>query len=116
VGIEVIGNQAFGHCTKLNSVKIPSTLKRIDGYAFGDCPSLRTFDFNEKIEFIGRESFNGAGFTELDLQRLVPNIVLEKGVFAGCKDLKTVKIYKGIGEIPESFGAMFNGTETEMLY
>ena len=45
-GVEIIGDQAFQSCSKLESVSLPSTITSIGSDAFFSCDSVETFTFN----------------------------------------------------------------------
>lgn len=75
-GATSIGNFAFDYCEKVESVKIPSTVKKIGNRAFYNCKLL-------------------AGLT-------LPSGLSSMGEFAfyGCKKLTSVKIPSSLKEIP----------------
>ncbi len=57
--LEVIKNQAFYHCSKLTgNIVLPSTLKEICSYAFGDCTSLKSITVPNSVETVGQYAFN----------------------------------------------------------
>ena len=51
-GVERIGHNAFGEFAKLNSVKFPNTLKKIDAYAFGSTPIYYVY-LPDSVKYIG---------------------------------------------------------------
>ena len=77
-GVEVISNRAFENATGLLSVTLPNTLTTIGDLAFSGCEALSSIDIPDSVT-----SLAGEGYT-----------------FAGCENLKTVKIGKGLKEIP----------------
>ena len=50
--LEVIGSMAFGSCTSLQSIKIPSTVRVIGGEAFCDCTQLIHVELCEGLKVI----------------------------------------------------------------
>ena len=56
-GLEKIGMGAFGQCTSLESVALPSSVTEIDERAFGDCNNLRKITLNNGLQKIGRKAF-----------------------------------------------------------
>ena len=49
-GIELIDMQAFNHCSNLETVYLPSTVKRVADNAFYRCPSLKKVIYNGSKE------------------------------------------------------------------
>lgn len=45
----VIGNNAFRGCEGLTTVEIPSSVTKINGYAFGGCSSLQSITFGNVV-------------------------------------------------------------------
>jgi hypothetical protein len=61
--IEICGGieeKAFGYCTALTSVTLPSTIQRIGSYAFQYCSSLTTITIPDTVETIEMGSYNNA--------------------------------------------------------
>ncbi|MBO4906746.1 MAG: leucine-rich repeat domain-containing protein [Bacteroidaceae bacterium] len=56
-GVEVIGGAAFGVCHKLETVVLPSTLKRIDDHAFMAWQNLKDFYCYSPIPDVGSDIF-----------------------------------------------------------
>lgn len=88
-----IGNQAFRGQSKLTSVSIPSSVKKIDDKAFLGCVSLANVSIhdNSSLEYIGREAFSSC-------KRLssiyIPSNVMTIGeeAFKDCIALKEVNL------------------------
>lgn len=91
-GVEAICNDAF-HYAPLAYVEFPSTLKRIDGYAF--CGSkLRELDMPDSVEKLGLCCF--AGNYDLTTARLSQKLTsLPEAAFSWCTALEEI-------EVPES--------------
>ena len=51
--IEVVGENAFHVVDKLEIVVTGSNLKRVEDFAFTDCPKLKEIKFNEGLEYLG---------------------------------------------------------------
>ena len=60
--VEVIPDNFFRDCRRLQSVTIPSNVKRVLGYTFADCTSLATVELPSDVEFIGRNAFYNTAF------------------------------------------------------
>ena len=44
----------------LESVRLPTTLKRIEYSTFEDCKNLKSIEFPNKLEYIGKRCFKGS--------------------------------------------------------
>ena len=55
-GVERIGHNAFGEFAKLNSVKFPNTLEKIDAYAFGATPIYYVY-LPDSVKYVGARAF-----------------------------------------------------------
>ncbi len=66
--LQIIGQRTFYGCTALKSIEIPSTLKRVEDYAF-----------------------QNSGLTSIDFSDVSDAIVFKPYVFAGCVDLVDVQ-------------------------
>lgn len=98
-----IGNSAFADCVNLSKITMPETLKTLGYSAFSGCTSLAEITLNNELTSIGSKAFEGTAITELT----IPDSVTSFGVNSGnsylvskCNSLKTLKIGKGITEIP----------------
>lgn len=58
-GVESIGIDNFRLCSKLEKVKLPSTLKFLAGGAFSECASLKSVEIPEGIEELHGYTFSG---------------------------------------------------------
>ena len=72
-----IGSDAFGSC-RFSNIVIPSSVKKIDNYAFYGCTSLETIEFPDSVVEFG------------------------KSVFTKCETLRVVKMPKDITTIPDA--------------
>lgn len=96
-GIEVIGN--WFYATSMESVVLPSTVKRIEEGAFRDCRYLTSITLNEGLTYIGDYAFG----TCVELSEIViPSTVTDVSVlaFSNCSDLEAVKFE---GNAPNAF-------------
>lgn len=57
-GVEVIGNNAFEGCSRLEEIILPSTLKRIGNEAFIDCINLVKAEYGAEVE-VAANAFKG---------------------------------------------------------
>ncbi len=97
-GLKRIGNQAFGGCTQLKSITIPSSVTNIGNYAFDGCTSLTSVTIPEGVKSIGEYAFQ-------DCSSLA-NVIIQEGVqsirdyaFFGCTSLTSMIIPKSVTSI-----------------
>ena len=96
-----IGNYAFGHCTSLSSVTIPSSVTSIDGYAFTNCTSLSSVEIPSGVTSIGTYAFTRC----TDLTSItIPSGVTSIGTYAfySCSSLRSISIPSGVTSIGRS--------------
>ncbi|MBP0973483.1 MAG: leucine-rich repeat protein [Oscillospiraceae bacterium] len=89
-GVTVIGECAFGECDKLTSVKLPSTLEGIHGYAFNCTSALESIELPYGMTWIGSYAFNNSGIQRINLPDTI--IELNECAFANCENLTAVTI------------------------
>lgn len=95
-----IGPEAFKGLVNLESVELPSTLKRIYRYAFRDCISLSSIKLPSTVASIDEHVFEGC--SKLESVELPPNIKsLGMSVFDNCSNLKAVKIPSSITKLED---------------
>lgn len=87
--VKNIKGHSFRKCSKLQIIKIPSSVLIIGTEAFEDCTSLTkiVFEENSQLETIEKDAFNGC--TELTSINIPFNVkTIEQSPFNGCKKLK----------------------------
>lgn len=99
-GLEEIGKNAFAR-TQITKVKLPSTIKLVDAYAFSDCQHLSSFTIPESGNNIKIKS-NVLEYANVS-SLIVPSSVTDvsKFAFSSMKDLKSVTFNPSITYIPE---------------
>ena len=69
-GLEALGPDEDGcsvfYNSALESVVLPSTLKRIEYNAFCNCKNLRSISLPERLEFIGTDCFRGSALESIE--------------------------------------------------
>ena len=80
---------------------IPDSVISIGDYAFYNCVSLKTINFNEGLLLIGKGAFNSCTALE---SIILPNSLkaLAPHAFGSCTSLKSVKLPESLKVIPEA--------------
>ena len=73
-GVTSIGQEAFSYCSKLSSVRLPNTLRRIDNLAFVGCGALKSIILPASLEVLGLNALAGSGLTEIYFRGSAPEI------------------------------------------
>jgi NAD-dependent DNA ligase len=66
-GYTVIGENAFHGCENLETVVLPSTMKRLEKNCFKGCKALKHISIPASVEFIGDDAFSGTSIREFEL-------------------------------------------------
>ena len=93
--LRAIGDRAFGDCTALRTVNLPSTVTKLGNGSFYGCVNLKEVRLNEGLKVIGDDAFASCR----SLQHVtIPSTVTKLGVrvFHGCRPGRS--LYAG-GEI-----------------
>ena len=93
-GISKISKGAFGGCTGLYTVNVPSTVTEIGKAAFKNCTSLIDFTIPASVEVIFQEAFSGCtrfGYGKLTVVTINAKEIHEKA-FYGCTAVSSVEI------------------------
>lgn len=90
--LEALGG--FKDCTKLESVNLCGTVKKISYGAFENCTALKNFDIPETVTSIAGSAFYKSGITSVTIPSVVKGI--GEYVFAYCENLTEVTF---VGEI-----------------
>ncbi len=59
-GIDSISSNCFSYCESLDSVSLPSNLKRIEKLAFYETPMLKKITIPQTVEYIGNSAFRSS--------------------------------------------------------
>lgn len=103
-GLEALGTRTYQDSDRilygvfggsaLEHVELPSTLRRIEYNAFNDCANLTSIALPERLEYIGRLSFQNSGLREFVAPPGLKEI--DGGAFNLCKSLKRVTLNEGL--------------------
>ena len=95
-GILKIGANAFGYCTKLTQINIPSELQSIGDYAF-TCTGIKTVTLPASLKNIGEGVFC---LTTLESVKISKGITeIGASMFAMCPKLKTISVPASVRRI-----------------
>lgn len=112
-GFMWLGSETFCGCGDLESVTLPSTLKRIGNNCFCRCRSLKEIAIPDGVEIIG----SGAFLECKALQKVkLPASIrrLNANVFARCHELRSIFIPEGLETIDEK--AFFDAGENDLRF
>lgn len=99
-GVTSIGFNAFRECSKLTSVKIPSSVKIIGGQAFSHCNSLINIMLPDSITTIERAAFWGCtSLTSITLPKSVTSI--GDCAFYECTNLTNITLPDSVETIED---------------
>ena len=106
-GLEKLGERTFVEGEKLEgrvfanseieSIRFPSTLKRIEAGTLYNCTDLKSVEIAEGVEYIGDECFDVLRGSNRLEEVVLPGTLREMGenVFEGCDNLKVVWVGEG---------------------
>ena len=98
VGVEEIGEDAFGYCSQLKSVQLPDGLLSIGGGAFRQCALLGEIIIPDTVTYIGVRAFwECPKLSKVDMGAGVQTI--ESYAFNACTSLETVTITASVNHI-----------------
>ncbi|MDE6657951.1 MAG: leucine-rich repeat protein [Oscillospiraceae bacterium] len=136
VPVTEIASRAFEGEKTITDLILGANVIRIGAAAFANCTNLATATFNEGLEEIGQQAFDGCGFEEITLPTTLkeifwafpnsPNLrsvnflggnelVIRNSSFALCKALETVTMGDGVAEIGENCFTQCSNLKTVQL-
>ena len=99
-GVTQIGDYAFGGCSNLSSIYIPAGVIQIGEGAFRDCKNLSSIDIPAGVTHIGDNAFSGcSNLTSIDIPAGVTHI--GDNTFSGCSNLSSIDLPAGLTQIEE---------------
>ena len=99
-GLQVIEGRAFGYCTALRSVTLPSTVTKLGMSAFRECSDLVEVKLNEGLQILDVSAFAGCSALR---SVTVPSAITKLGnnAFIQCSNLAEVQFNEGLNIIGE---------------
>ncbi|MCQ2286516.1 MAG: leucine-rich repeat domain-containing protein [Bacteroidales bacterium] len=81
---------AFYHCTNLESIQLPASLKKIESSAFSECKKLKNIVLPNSLLQLESNLFEESSLTDI----VIPASVAKIGnyVFANCPKLKSIEV------------------------
>ncbi len=106
-----IGTSAFASNTFLQTVNIPDTVTRIQGFAFRGCVQLETIRFSQNLTSIGNSAFEGSlALTSVSFPASLRSI--GSSAFSGCMNLESVSFQEGLESLA---GYVFQGAHLTVV-
>lgn len=104
--VTAIGESAFSGCADLRMVMFPSSIKRIEAYAFNGCSGLNErVTIGKKVKMVGNSAFYGCyNLPEVCFQAEACDSMggsMSATVFGNCRNLHRVIIDEGVSRIPD---------------
>ncbi len=94
-GIITIGSGAFKGCISLKEIVLPSTLRKIDFFAFENCTSLTSITVPEGVTLILSRAFCGCtALREVNFPSTLST--LSTSLFYGCTSLRSLVLPEGM--------------------
>lgn len=105
--LTALGSTAFGGCTSLQTITIPTTITTIPNYCFYNDSNLTTISGTSNVTSIGGAAFeNCSKLTTIDISSVT---ALAWNSFKGCSKLNNITLNSGLTSIPSS---CFKGCST----
>ena len=93
-----IGEYAFGYCTSLTSITIPSSVAIFEDHALAGCSGLTSIIIPNGVTKIGNAAFHGCtGLTSITIPNSVTSI--SSVAFSGCTGLTSITIPQSVTKI-----------------
>lgn len=100
-GVTAIGDHAFYHNTKVESITLPASVEAVGRYAFSGCDSLRQVTFAAGLKKLGdRVFFHSHALETVTLPDGLEEI--GEGAFLGCHALLAIHIPQSVTQIGKS--------------
>ncbi len=117
-GVTNIGASVFRYCQNMTSLSLPSTLTRIDAYAFFMCRSIESITIPEGVTYIGGSVFSDCHSLKNLVLPSAWNNVTSEGAFAACYSLESFVLPNdtAAGDLRVIDGIVFSKDSTILRY
>ena len=88
---DVVGDQMFINCCKLENIVLPKNLKSVGEQAFSGCDALKSIVIPDGVSSIGRAAFDGCSSLRSIIMSDVISMI-ESRTFYGCSSLNTITL------------------------
>lgn len=96
--VTAIGKRAFGNCTTLRTINIPSSVTSIGREAFCQCCNLKSINIPNSVTSIGKFAFyECSGLRTITISNSVTSF--ESYIFAKCSSLQNITIPSSVTSI-----------------
>ena len=114
-GVTEVPYQFLYGCANLESVSLPSTIVKIDDYAFADCPKLKSIELPDGLQSIGKDAFRGD--TALSGDLFIPDTVtyMSPSAFTNCGTFDKIHLSESIVCDKNEQNDWFAGTEIKAI-
>ncbi len=93
-GIEAVPDYMFWYNSRIEEVRVPSTLKTIGTQSFNGTTALKAIELPEGLESMGESAFSGSGLVEVTVPGSVKTI--PAFCFSSCSNLKRLTLEDGV--------------------
>ncbi|MBR5524651.1 MAG: leucine-rich repeat domain-containing protein, partial [Clostridia bacterium] len=101
--VTTISNRAFRNQTELKSVTLPTTIRKVEEFAFYNCSGLTAVYGSEHISDIDISAFNDC--TALTVIDLSGATAIDDYVLSGCSSLSAVTLCDQLKDLPQGMFA-----------
>ena len=95
--VKKIKDRAFMECSRLININFPIRLRAIGEDAFASCTNLKKIEFKRNLKYIGKKAFSDC----YDLENVILNdglVVIRSYAFENCASIKEINIPKTVSE------------------
>lgn len=76
--VEIMGDNIFRDCTRLESVKLSNSITELHGYVFGGCENLKEIVLPESLQYFSVNIFNDSSIERLNIPKNVEGIFFDE--------------------------------------
>ncbi len=110
-----INNYAFSGCRSLKSLTIPNSVKEIGLSVFEGCANVETITIPESVTSIGDYAFkNCESLVSIDFPATLTTV--GDDIFKGCSKLKEIHVAPGNDRFADETGVLYNKDLSELLF